>query len=214
MARDPRSRRTPPRTPARREPSTPPGDEALAIPTDLIATRSPREILAWLVDGDPLRIEERVTGRLADLALLVDAERLFLRSTARAAFAAARWRGDGELGAWLDLQIERAAKDLLDEDRAAERLGPVADPAEARYAFLADTLGIEAAVARRACVVFNALPLRVRRVWWRAVVERRSLEQCVSEGLGPARQVRADLERALLALSRLEDPGGGPKEGR
>jgi hypothetical protein len=179
----------------------------------LFATAAPRALLARLLDGDPLGLEQRARGHLEQQALLLDPERLFLRAVARAAFAGAR-RDDAELsGAWIDSQVERAAADLMDEDRAAERAGAATDPGEARYAFLADALGVVPEVARRACVVFNDLPRRVRRAWWLAVVERRPLERCVIEGLGTPQQVRADLRRALLTLSMLEDPGDDPGQG-
>jgi hypothetical protein len=178
-----------------------------------LRTGSPRQVLARLVDGDPLALERRVRRYLGERALLLDAERLFLRAVARAAFAAARWNGDTRLEPWLDAQIVRAASDLMDEDRAAEREGTPPVSTESRYAFLAEALGVEPDVARRACVVFNDLPERVRRVWWAAVVERSSLERCVSRGLGTPADVRADLRRALLALSLLEDPGPEPLEG-
>jgi len=179
----------------------------------LLEPASPRERLARLLHGDPLGLEERARRHLAERALLLDPERLFLRAVARVAFAAAR-RPDGEAeGDWLATQMERAAADLGDEDRAADREGAQPEPGEARYAFLAEALGVEPSVARRACVVFNELPLRVRRAWWLAVVERRPLERCVTEGPGTPEQVRADLRRALVTLSLLEDPGEDRGEG-
>lgn len=230
MSRDPRPRRTTDSAPARPERSggsTPPGplpagrstpsgsggDGQPADPAELLRSGSPREVLARLVDGDPLALERRSRTHLAEQALLLDGERLFLRAVARAAFAAPRLDGEVDLEAWLAGQVERAARDLVDEDRAAERAGASPPPEEERGAFLAGALGLEPAVARRACVVFNDLPPRVRRVWWAAVVERCSLERCVARGLGTPAAVRADLRRALLALSLLEDPGPGPEEG-
>jgi hypothetical protein len=179
----------------------------------LFAPSAPRELLARLLDGDPLGLEERARRHLEEQALLLDPERLFLRAVARAAFAGARRDGAAPSAAWLDDQVERAAADLRAEDRADERAGADTDPGEARYAFLAEALGVVPEVARRACVVFNDLPWRVRRAWWLAVVERRSLERCATEGLGTLEQVRAHLRRALLTLSMLEDPGEDPGKG-
>ena len=51
----------------------------------LLAGGSPREILARLVDGDPLGLRAVVYERLRARAYLLEADRVFLRSLARVA---------------------------------------------------------------------------------------------------------------------------------
>jgi hypothetical protein len=214
MARDPRESRSAERAPSRgerapqRRPESP-ADRAdeLALPAGLFDGGSPREILNRLLDGDPLQIGERTRARLTSTARLIDPERWTVRSMARVAFAAPRWDKAGALAAWIDAQIERAAEDLLDEDRAALIEPTVVAESEARHAFLVQALGIEPEIALRACVVFNDLPFQVRRAFWALVVEGKSMASCVAEGLGSRQQVRADVRRALSALSQLSDPG-------
>ena len=215
MARDPRERRSAERARSRGERAeTRPVDASrsdagrtpLTDPRELFAGGSPREVLGRLLDGDPLDIGERTRLRLKAKALLLDAERWTLRSMARVAFAAPRWDGTSALLEWIDQQVDRAASDLLDEDRAALHQPPAQEESDSRYAFLTQALGIEPEIALRACVVFNDLPDHVRRAFWALVVEGKSFARCVSEGLGTREQVQADGRRALTALSQLSDP--------
>jgi hypothetical protein len=215
MARDPRDRRSAERARSRGERAEPrqvgeggseAGQTPLADPSELFAGGSPREVLGRLLDGDPLDLAGRTRSRLKEKALLLDVERWTLRSMARVAFAAPRWDGSLALIEWIDQLVDRAAGDLLDEDRAALREPPAQDESDSRYAFLTQALGIEPGIALRACVVFNDLPDHVRRAFWALVVEGKSFARCVSEGLGTREQVQADARRALTALSQLSDP--------
>jgi len=102
------------------------GQSEAAPPQDWrawLAGASPREILARIVQGDPLRLRARVARKLRDGAYLLDADRVHLRSLARCARAATRYRGRPELGSWLDGLVDAAVADLLREDDECVRRG-------------------------------------------------------------------------------------------
>jgi len=128
MARDPRERWSAERARSRGERAEPrqrgetrsgAGSGPTTDPRELFAGGSPREVLGRLLDGDPLDIGGRTRSKLKEKALLLDVERWTLRSMARVAFAAPRWDGTTALLEWIDGLVDRAASDLLDEDRAA-----------------------------------------------------------------------------------------------
>jgi hypothetical protein len=165
---------------------------------------TPRQVLAEIVEGDPLGMRGRCTERLCTRALLLSLDRLVLRSMARAARAAMTYRGRPQLARWLNAQIDAAIRDLIAEDRENERMGLLpGEPADPHYAFVSEALGVDPALARRVCVVHNDLPDLQRRVFWAVIVEGKSLHRCVAEGLGPHGRLREALADALRAVSRL-----------
>jgi hypothetical protein len=221
MARDPRERRSAERAPGRgerappRQPDNQAGDhqdQKHPNPAELFAGGTPREVLGRLLDGDPLDIESHTRSRLKESALLLDIERWTLRSMARVAYEARRWDRTLALAQWIDGLVDRAARDLLDEDRAALRLHVEPAEQESRYAFLTKALGIEPRIALRACVAFNDLPPHVRRTFWALVVEGKSYARCTSEGLGSHEQIHDNMRRALSTLSQLADPDNAAPE--
>jgi hypothetical protein len=54
-------------------------------------------------------------------------------------------------------------------------------------------------------VVYNDLPDLPRKVFWAVIVEGKSLQRCVGEGLGPHDRLRQALADAFQAVSRLND---------
>jgi len=190
-------------------------DAAGARIPEILRGASPSEVLRKIFDGDPLELLPRCEENLREQAILLDPSRLHLRAIARVAHAARRYDGAGGLDVWLRGQIERCVHELTEEDREFERQGlPAAGNSQARYAFVADVLGVETALARRACVAFNALPLQVRSVWFAMVVDGKSLHQCVAEGAGSTEQVLSRLRTAFVAIEESTREGesgtGGP----
>ena len=178
---------------------------------EVLRGRSPREILARLVEGDPLEIEARCRERIETLALLVDLQRLHLRTAARVAHAAPSWRGEPPISEWLADRIEVSMRELIREDFEAERSGiPPEKPWDPRYAFVSEALGVEPALARRACVAFNKLPLEVRCVYFAVAVQGKTVNRHVAEGHGPPEKARAQLKMAVQAISKaIGRPLGG-----
>lgn len=163
---------------------------------------SPREILERLAEDDPLEIVARTQERIARRALLLDLERVAPKALAQVAYRARTFRDGAPLDPFLGVCIRRAIEDAVREDREEERRGsiPVA-PYDRRYAHLVESLGLEPAQARRACVRFNDLPLAARRSYFALCVERRSLEEWMRESDAPRREVEEHLRRAFEALS-------------
>src|SRR5262249_54272631 len=62
---------------------------------------TPREVLARLVQEDPLGVREKVAARLRADALLLDSDRVHLRVLARVSRFAGRYRGRPDLGSWI-----------------------------------------------------------------------------------------------------------------
>ncbi len=164
---------------------------------------SPHEVLARLVDGDPLELDARCRARLRERALLLCVRRLHLRSVARIAHAAKRYRGELPVDEWIGGRIDYSIGELIDEDREDERSGvPPSRLGDARYAFLSETLGVEPGLARRACVGFNSLADDVRSTYFAIVVDRKTIRRYVAEGHGPPDRVRSQLSLALRTLGK------------
>ncbi len=176
-------------------------DEASDPGGDLLKGGSPKEILARLLDGDPLEIRARCREQLHVRALLLSLDRLQLRTLARIAHSAPRWRGEPPLGAWVEERIDHSMRELMEEDAEAVRSGiPHPGPGDGHFVFLSSLLGIEPHLGPRACVAFNAQPESVRRTFFAVVVEGTRLNRYVAEGNGSPEDVKQSLVRALRAL--------------
>lgn len=178
---------------------------------EILRGKSPREILARLVDGDPLEIEARCRERIEALAYLVDLPRTYLRAVARVAHAAVRWRGEPPLSEWLQERIDFSIGELVDEDREEELGGvPPVESGHSRYAFVSEVLGIEPALGRLACLAFNNLPERVRCSFNAVAVLGMTVNRRVAQGYGPPERVKAEIELAMTAISKaIGRPLGG-----
>jgi hypothetical protein len=179
----------------------------------ILSAPNSREVLARLMDGDPLEIDARCRERILSRALMLALRRVYLRAVARIAHQGPRYRGVPELDVWLAARIDEALDDLLAEDREEELSGvPPTSPWDPRFAFISETLGIEPALARRACLSFNVLPDEVRHAYFSIAVEGKSLHRYVAEGNGPPSRVREHLNQALAALGLRIDPDQGGSE--
>ncbi len=138
------------------------------------------------------------------------------RALARVAYAGAAAGGRVRVEEVTAGCIDASIEELIERDREEDREGlSVEQGADPRHTYFAEAFGIDSTKARRACVVFNDLPHRVRRAYWALVIEGCTIERCVSAGMGSKEEIEALLKRALLALSLLEDPGqDDPEEAR
>lgn len=161
-----------------------------------------------------MEIEARCRERMETEAYLIDLTRLHLRAVARIARAASTWNGTTTLEEFLVERIDVSMQELIQEDREAELSGiPSSEDESARHLFLEETLGIPAAMARRACVAFNYLPPRARRAYFAVLVQGKTLNRYVAEGNGPPEQVKADIELAVRSIDEaIGRPRGGEEE--
>jgi len=207
----------------------------------LLAGSSPREVLARLVNGDPLGVRARVALRLREHCYLMDADRVYLRAVARCARFSSRYRGQPSLEEWLTERVDEALGDLLGEDlehargRASagratsggtpgkQRAGaPPASgapgaggaPSGTRSAFddFARPLGLDPVRMRCACVAFNHTDLPARRAFFELVIEGRSLDDLAGSGPSSATAIARRARRALeVCLAAGGLPGEPPE---
>ncbi len=171
-----------------------------------LASGSPREVLARLVDGDPLGVRVTVAERLYQSRQLLDAERVWLRALARIARFSCRYRGRPEFSVWRDERCDEAIADILEEERAAVQGGePSAEATGEVFKLLAEPLGIGAQEARRACVALHDCSLEERTAFFALVLEARSLDVVASELDCDPTLVARRARRVLLALLHPND---------
>jgi DNA-directed RNA polymerase specialized sigma24 family protein len=171
---------------------------------------SPGEVLARLLDGDPLGLGARVTARLRERALLCDAERVLVRALALCAEEASMWPGTPCMEAWLRERIDEAIEQAIDEDQ-----GPWNETLPARsspWSVFASPLGLDAAALREGCARFNRLAPELREAFFLVVVDARAGDElCRARGISLSELGR----RARQALDALRAPlpaglGAGP----
>ncbi len=172
---------------------------------------SPREVLARLLQGDPLELRQVVAARLSARAYLFDADRVHLRALAHCARYAVRYRGTPPIETWLEEIVDQALLDLLREDVEAERRTTPADAEElAAFVDLARPLGLEPAAMRRVCLAHNLLREPERQAFHGMVIAGRKLEDVArslgSSGVEVARLARRGLETVLIAAGQLPEP--------
>lgn len=172
--------------------------------SEILSDRSPRVILERILDGDPLDMDGRCFLRLRHNATLIDADRLYNRATAWVAHQATAYDGTPPLADWLNQCIDSTIRNLLDEDMELERQGiPPTTPWDPAFSFLTETLGVEPPIARKCAVVFNNLPIPVRKSFWVVVMQGKSLNRAVAEGLGPPEKAEGRVRYAMGMMSTL-----------
>lgn len=180
----------------------------------VLAGMSPREVLARLLQGDPLDLRRVVARCLAERAYLFDADRVHLRALAHCARYAVRYRGTPPLEDWLMEIVDQAILDLLREDAEAERRGtPTVAEDLAAFADFARPLGLEPQAMRRVCLAHNLLREPERQAFHALVISGRGLDE-VARVLGisaveVARRARRALEAVLIAAGQVLESAPG-----
>jgi len=176
----------------------------------ILAGATPREVLARLMNGDPLGLARVVEARLRARAYLLDADRVFLRAAARCARLATRYRGDPPLAAWLAERVDESLLELVDEELEALASGIEPERAPEVFESLARPLGLDPTRTRRACAVHNALEEAERRAFREVVLEGRDLDELARAGGRSATAIARAARRALLAVLAEIEAGGAP----
>jgi len=172
----------------------------------ILSGASPREVLARLMSGDPLRIRSLVARKLTERAYLCDADRVFMRSIARVSRFAVRYRGQPEIDDWLGSAVDEALLDLLRDDLEAERAGGAPDPGEiAAFVDFARPLGLEPLAMRGVCNAFNHLPELERRAFHALLIEGLTLDAASRASGQSATDVARAARRALDTLLALHE---------
>ena len=166
-----------------------------------LAGGTPREVLARIVQGDPLEVRGRVARELRERALLFDADRVHLRALARCARAAPAYRGRPALDAWVDARVSEALLELLREDDERRDEEPRGVEPDAALVALAKPLGLDPERLARACRAFNRLPVEDRRAFFRLVLERRSLDELACDSRSVTRRATRGASDGASATS-------------
>jgi len=172
----------------------------------ILSGRSPREILARVVDGDPLDLRARCELRVRTQAVLLDIHRLHLRSAAHVARHAPSYVGTPPIDVWIGEKVRKATQELLQED--AERIagGWIPEPPDDdRLLLVASTLGIDPALIGRGCVAFNRAPYDARAAFQSLILEAEDPSAwCKANSMSLDRAMAA-LRTALWALGVREE---------
>jgi DNA-directed RNA polymerase specialized sigma24 family protein len=175
-----------------------------------LAGGSSREVLARIVQEDPLGVREHVARALRDGAYLMDSQRVALRCFALVARHAIRYRGRPDLQEWLQALAREAICAILRDDGEAERkpIVPGHEPGREHgtaFAALARPLGLEPDAMGRACLSFNRLPQADRAAFVALVIAGRPLEELVrahgESATDIARRARRGLDTILAAAA-------------
>jgi hypothetical protein len=189
---------------------------AAASRRECLRGANPAQVLACLVQGDPLGVRVAVRAALVRRALLLDADRAYLRCLARCARYATDLRAHAALGRWLAQHVDAAIDELL---RSEARLDPLPlDPTPSVFAQLARPLELDPDQARSACVAFNACAYQDRRAFFDVFLRGLALDQVAgTEGISAselARRARTALDASLGAVARSEAGGSGARDRR
>lgn len=167
---------------------------------------SPREVLAKLIESDPLHLGRRCQERTTSQALLLDARRLYLRASAHVARHGSKYAGTPSLDVWLAEHVRRALKELVAEDAEALRTRDLGEtPTDPWVLGIARLLGVEPALASRGCAAFNQSSYDVRSAFFGIVIGAQPLSQWARENGTGEERVRANLKRALWLLGARDD---------
>jgi DNA-directed RNA polymerase specialized sigma24 family protein len=171
---------------------------------------TPREVLARLVEGDPLGVRDVVGARLRARWMLFDADRVHLRALALIAREAGTWVGRPALGTWLRVRVDRALDEVLVEARR-DGAGLDSSTGEGAFAVLGGPLGLTPAAARATTLAFDYLPAPERRAFLNLVIEGQCLDD-VARGEGTSasevgRRARTALDAILVAAgTKMQQP--------
>jgi len=172
----------------------------------VLAGKSPREILARLVEGDPLGLRARCELRVRSQAVLLEVHGLHLRSAAHVARHAPGYAGAPSIDVWLGEKVRRAAQELLQEAAELVAAGAIPEPPEdERLLAIADAFGIAPESLGRGCVAFNRAPYEARAAFHGIVLEGHALETWCEVNSTTTERAIAALRTALWALGVREE---------
>lgn len=182
---------------------------------DLFARSRPEDVLAALVDGDPLGLRRLAGDRVRAAALFLDVDRVHLDALARVAIDAA---GEAEEldRAWILARIEASIDRVRGSTagEAARKRGEddvAGDDGVDAFEVLARPLELPARALRTACAAFNDLEFPDRIAFVVLVLEGRGFEEAAR---ACSSSVPEMLRRARRALDVLLDPFANPLTAR
>lgn len=168
--------------------------------SDLLLVGGSSEVLARIVEEDPLALRARVAEHVRSRALLCDVERVLLTAQVLCALDAPAWRDEQTLSTWLDSRVEEALAFLLAEEDAEETTSDLLQS-------LATPLALDTRALVSACRQFNRLPHEQREAFCALVLDARAADGLARErGLSLSELAR----RARAGLSLLRPVAAAP----
>lgn len=191
----------------------PPSDPAISQPVPgepewrrWLSGSSPRDVLAKLVEGDPLRLHERCEERLRAQALLIDEHRLRTRVAAYVARHANSYAGAPSLDVWIASHVRQAVRDLTQEMTELTGAGlPLPVLRSEMLLTLASSLGIDPEQIGTAFTRFNRERYEVRAAFVGLVLCGEDPVEWNRANASTPERTRASLRRALWALGVSDD---------
>lgn len=167
----------------------------------LFADGSPREVLARVIEGDPLDLRGRCEARLRNQALLLDARRLQLRAAAHIARHAPGYTGTPPIDVWLAERIRKSVQELLEEQAVLAADGEAPEPPnDERLQLISETFGIDPSVFGRGCVRFNRAPFDARASFYGLILEAKPPVAWAAANSMTVERAMRSLRAALWAL--------------
>ncbi|MEO0649978.1 MAG: hypothetical protein AAFZ65_04805 [Planctomycetota bacterium] len=174
-----------------------------------MAARNPHEVLRRIVDHDSIHLQSAVAPWLLEQCLLLDAERVFVRTATRIAYRASLGSEPGAAAraAWYYERLDEAVGDCLRQDEARLARSEFSREIFEEHAQFHWTFFVPEEAVLRAAVRFNGLPRLTRKSFFALLIERRSVDECVRAGLGPPERLRSRVLAALNAATGSDDEG-------
>ena len=164
---------------------------------DLLARSRSEDVLAALIDGDPLGLRQLVGDRVRAAALFLDVDRVHLDALARVAIDAAG-EADKLDRKWILARVEASIDQVRDE--CSHVPSHEDSGGDALYRSLGRPMGLPADALGAACAAFNALEFSDRIAFVALVLERRALDEAARACGSPVPEMLRRARRALDAL--------------
>jgi hypothetical protein len=207
-----------PSTPARRGgqrppplPASEPEDVQRAADVETLirrlAGKPAAEALSRLSNGDPLRLHPRCARRIRETYFVLDPDRVFERALVLVASGMEQEPERCTGQEWLVARIDRAIRAVLELDRDQERSGIPPEHPEEHFRLFVEAFFVEPPLARLPSVRLNGLDERIRKGFYKLLLDGLPLEDCLAMGLGPPERLQLDILLALQAIGLLDDAG-------
>ena len=189
---------------ARDDPSAGAVEARLAARATLASEMPLEHKLAAIATADPLDLYPLGARRVRDRCLYLDPDRVHDESVFNVVALSVALEPQDEFDDWLVARVDEAIDNLVRRDGEALRRSVFeADLVRESGEYLNGCWGLPPGEAVMAAARFNLLPEESRRTFFALLVEHRSIEACLEEGLGPREILR---ERAVRAVEAILGP--------
>lgn len=161
-------------------------------------SQDPRDVYAWLENGDPLELQPRVAKIIREQAYLVDIERVVQKVMIYLARDSSSFTEGVDLNRWLELRTGPICRLVLEKDAQAWAKNSEWLPPD--YVEMCHMLTLPPHRLMRSLTDFHRQPFEIRQAFFQLLILTKSPIQVLAEGLGPPWLLR---ERCLYACKAL-----------